>query len=76
MTHPGGQPGTGPNGPGGTGPPKPVPPKLTAAAILAAIDDDVIRIAASLPPPSPSVMAKVADIFRRSWRLGQLDKAA
>jgi len=72
MTHPGGPGGPGPEGPGGNGPPR----NPTAAEIVAAIDGRVIAIAASLPDPSPSQMAKVADIFRRSWQRLRYHKAA
>ena len=73
MTHPGGQPGTGPSGPGGTS------PKLTAAELVAGINDQIRKAAASLPPLSRSALSAVGDIFRRNDRRQQasrLDKAA
>lgn len=70
MTHPGGGSGPRPSGPAGPG------PKLSAAAIVAAITPDVQAIADGLPDLSPSVMDKVADIWRRCWGLGRYDRAA
>lgn len=77
MTAPGGPAGPRPQGPAGPGPARPDdPPKLSAAAIVAAIDDNVRLIAASLPDLTPSAMDKVADIWRRNWRRPRVDKAA
>lgn len=70
MTHPGGGSGPRPSGPAGPG------PKDEAAAIVAAITPGVQAIADSLPDLTPSVMERVADIWRRCLRLGRFDRAA
>lgn len=70
MTHPGGGGGPRPSGPAGPG------PKEQAARIVAAITPEIRAIADSLPDLKPSVMERVADIWRRTWRLGRYDRAA
>lgn len=78
MTTPQGPGGPRPQGPAGPAPARPTnPPQRSVDAIVAAAKSTEIQaIAASLPDLSPSAMDRVADIWRRCWRLGRFDRAA